>query len=146
MGMFRIELAVPGTPVDVHGYLVDLAHHPEWRFDVRSSALAGGLTGGVGARYEQHLDAPDGERVVEAELTESQRPDLVAFRALGGRETLTVVTAVAPHGDGSGIVLGLEQELGRPLLGRRARGADPEERTVRYGRALAEALGGSVVD
>lgn len=143
MGMFRIELTVPRPPVEVHRYLVDLARHPEWRYDVRSSELAGGLTGGVGARYDQVLDVDGEERLVEAELVESERPELAVFRAVGGRETLTVVGAIVQDGDGSGVVLGLEQELGRHL-GRRVKGADPEERTVRYGRALAEALGGAV--
>lgn len=145
METFRVELTAPTDAATLHAYLEDLAHHPEWRFDVASSTLRGGLPGGVGAHYEQRVRAGDEERTVEVELMDSERPVMVVFRAVDGHETLDVGVGVESAEQGSRITLDLHCAWdGRPWH-RRPRGApSAEERAARYGRGLAERFGGSL--
>ncbi|CAB4936980.1 unannotated protein [freshwater metagenome] len=144
METFRVELTAPLDPGALHAYLEDLALHPEWRFDVTSSELAGGLTGGVGARYDQRVG--DDDRLVEAELTDSERPAMVAFSVVDGRDRLDVELVFEPEGPGCRIAMDVGRSSTRRPWHRARRGApSAEELAVRYGRGLAERLGGALV-
>ncbi|MDO9409538.1 SRPBCC family protein [Patulibacter sp.] len=144
METFRVELTAPLDPGALHAYLEDLAAHPEWRFDVASSVLAGGLTGGVGARYDQRT-ADDG-RETEAELTDSERPTMVAFAVVDGHERLDVEQTFEPDGPGCRITMDVTTTwTGRPWHRRPKGRPSTEERAARYGRALAERLGGELL-
>lgn len=143
METFRVELTAPLTPDALHAYLEDLTLHPEWRFDVTSSVLAGGLTGGVGARYDQRIG--DDERLVEAELTDSERPTMIAFQVVDGHERLEVELAFEPEGAGCRLTMDVSRvRTGRPWHRRRRGGPSTEELAARYGRGLAERLGGEL--
>ena len=145
MQTFRAELTAPAGPDEVHAYLEDFARHPEWRFDVAASTLAGGLPGGVGARYDQVLAAGHRERSVEAELMDSERPTMLAFRVHDGHGSTDVGLEIVPEGDGSRVALEVGQAWhGRPWHRRPRDLPSAEELAVRYARDLAAALGGAV--
>lgn len=145
METYRVELTAPLDPDALHEYLEDFDRHPEWRFDVTSSVLAGGLDGGVGARYDQRVADGGDERAVEVELMDSERPAMLAFRVRDGHLVRDVGVAVEADGTGSRVVVDVQDEwTGRPWHRRPRGAASTEEVAARYGRGLAEQLGGAL--
>lgn len=145
METFRVELTAPLDPDALHAYLEDATRQTEWRFDVASSVLVGGLHGGVGARYDQRIADGGEERQVELELTDSERPTMIAFHAVDGHATRDVGLAIEAEGAGSRVILDVQDDWHGKAWHRRPRGgASTEETAVRYGRGLADQLGGEL--
>jgi uncharacterized protein YndB with AHSA1/START domain len=95
---------------DVFAYVLDGTTGPAWRSSIADIRLAAGVSGQVGARYEQGMRGPGGRIPADYELTEIVPNRLIAFKVTAGPARPEGRYEFAPEGGGTRVTFGLNWE------------------------------------
>jgi uncharacterized protein YndB with AHSA1/START domain len=95
---------------DVFAYVVDATTGPKWRPSIADIRLASGVSGQVGARYEQGMKGLGGRIAADYELTEVVPNRLIAFKVTAGPARPEGRYEFAPEGTGTRVTFGLNWE------------------------------------
>lgn len=111
------EVAVERPAEGVFDFLADVGRLPGWLPAIERAELVDGGAGGgggpltVGSRLRLIGRGPMGRFEAEAEVTELERPEVLALRSLSGPASVVAVLRVAPSGTGCRLAVRAEVGL-----------------------------------